>query len=198
MVARIEVKGVPAALRAFDELPRRVRIKHTRIALNAGGGVIKNQYAATAHRQTGLLSKSIGVKVTIPDASFNKKHHGKPAYAVVGVKRKAGRMMRLNKKNVLKGFGAAQKELVAERKRLEKDGKLPPLQRERAAVKAVLDKNKGAVYRSPSRYAHLAGPDRKGAEVLAAAVRQTKDQAGARILEKLRQGLETEAAALSR
>lgn len=196
--AVIRVHGVPQALRTFEELPRRIRFKHLRIALNAGGGVIKNQYVAIAHRQTGLLAKSIAVKVAIPDASFNRQHHGRPAYAVIGTKRKAGRMMRLNKRNVLKGFGAAQKELVAERKRLASDGKLTPRKREAAAVKAVLDKHKDAVFRNPSRYAHLAGPNRKGAEVLSAAVRATKDAAGARIIEKLQQGLQTEAAALSR
>jgi hypothetical protein len=106
-------------------------------------------------------------------------------------------MMRLNKKNALKSFGLAQRELQAERKRLTKDGKLPPLKRERAAVKAVLDKNREAVYRNPARYAHLAGPRRKGAEVLAAAVRQSKSQAIARVSEKLRQGIEIEARALA-
>jgi hypothetical protein len=197
VIPTIRIHGVPEALRAFDQLPRRVRFKHLRIALNAGGGVIRDAYKARAHRETGLLSKSIGVKVTIPDASFNKAHHGKPATAVIGVKRKAGRMMRLNKKNALKSFGLAQRELVAERKRLTKDGKLPPLKRERAAVKAVLDKNREAVYRNPARYAHLAGPRRKGAEVLAAAVRASKSQAIARVSEKLRQGIEIEARSLA-
>lgn len=198
MVATIKVFGVPEALRAFEQLPARVRFKHLRIGLNAGGGIIRDRYASLAHRETGLLSKSIGVRVSIPDSSYNKAHHGKPAYAVVGVKRKAGRMMRMNKKAKLKGFGVAQRDLVAERKRLNKEGKLSPLRREAAAVKAVLAKNVGAVYRNPSRYAHLAGPRRKGADVLAAAVRSSKAQAGAKIIDKLRQGLETEAHALSR
>jgi hypothetical protein len=197
VIPTIRIHGVPEALRAFDQLPRRVRFKHLRIALNAGGGVIRDAYKARAHRETGLLSKSIGVKVTIPDASFNSKHRGKPATAVVGVKRKAGRMMRLNKKNALKGFGLAQRELVTERKRLTKEGKLSPLKRERAAVKAVLDKNKEADYRNPARYAHLAGPGRKGAEVLASAVRQAKSQVGVRITEKLKQGIEQETRALA-
>lgn len=196
MIPTIRIHGVPEALRAFDELPRRVRHKHLRIALNAGGGVIRDRYKAIAHRETGLLSKSIGVKVKIPDASFNKAHHGKPAYAVVGVKRKAGRMMRL-KRTGLKGFGVAQRELVAERKRLNKEGKLPPLRREQAAVKAVLKKNQEAVYRNPARYAHLAGPKRKGAQVLASAVSQSKSQAVAKVAEKLRQGIDSEARSLA-
>jgi hypothetical protein len=194
----IKIYGIPEALRAFGELPRRVRFKHLRIALSAGGGVVRDAYAARAHRVTGLLAKSIGVKVTIPDASFNSKHHGKPATAIVGVKRRAGRLMRLNKQNALKGFGAAQKALAAERKRLNKEGKLSPLRRESAAVKAVLKANPTAVYRNPSRYAHLAGPGRRGAEVLASAVRSSKAQALAKIEGKLRIGIETESRALAR
>jgi hypothetical protein len=53
------------------------------------------------------------------------------------------------------------------------------------------------VYRNPSRYAHLAGPRRKGAEVLASAVRQAKSQVGVRITEKLKQGIEQETRALA-
>lgn len=194
--AVIRVYGVPQALRAFEQLPRKVRQRHMRIALSAGGGEIKNAYVAIAHRETGLMAKSVAVKVRIPDASFNRRHHGKPAYAMIGVKRKAGRMMRLNKRGALKGFGAAQRALKTERARLQQEGKLPPLKREAAAVKAVLDKHPDVVYRNPSRYAHLAGPDRKGGEVLSKAVRQSKDAAGARVVEKLKHGLTTEAAAL--
>lgn len=197
MAAQIKIHGVHEALRAFDELPRRVRFRHLRIALSAGGGVIRDRYASIAHRETGLLSKSIGVKVKIPDASFNKAHHGKPAYAVIGVKRKAGRMMRL-KKNGLKGFGAAQKALVAERKRLSKEGALPPLRREFAAKKAVLRQHPDAVYRNPTRYAHLAGTGRRGDKVLDSAVRQSKSQAVVKIESKLRSGIEQEARALAR
>jgi hypothetical protein len=197
VIPTIRIHGVPEALRAFDQLPRRVRFKHLRIALNAGGGVIRDRYKAIAHKETGLLSKSIGVKVKIPDASFNSAHHGKPAYAVVGVKRKAGRMMRLNKKGNLKVFGKAQQFLVAERKRLNKEGKLPPLRREHAAKVATLNKFQDVVYRNPARYAHLAGPRRKGAEVLASAVRASKSQAIARVSEKLRQGIEIEARSLA-
>lgn len=198
MTTAIKIYGVPEAIGAFDELPRRVQFRHLRIALNAGGGIISKRYAALAHRQTGLLAKSIGVKVKIPDASFNARHHGKPAYASIGVKRRAGRIMRINKQGKLKGFGIAQKLLKSERARLQKEGTLPPLQRERAAVKVVLDKHQDAVFRSPSRYAHLAGPQRKGAEILAAAVSQTKNQAAAKVIEKLQQGLESEARSLAR
>lgn len=196
MTTTIKVFGVPKAMRAFEELPKRIGLKHLRIALNSGGGIVKTAYASAVRRRTGLLSKSIAVKVTIPNASFNSKHHGKPATAVIGVKRKAGRFMRINKQGNLKGFGAAQKFLVAERKRLGTEGKLPPLRREQAAVKAAVQKFGDAQYISPSRYAHLAGPRRRGADVVARVVSQTKAQVVAKITEKLTQGIESERASL--
>lgn len=203
MTLVIKLHGVQDALRAFDELPRRVRFKHLRIALNAGGGLIRDRAKAIVRRDSGLLSKSLGVKVSIPDASFNKAHHGKPAYAVIGPKRKSGRMMRVNRKGKLQGFGAAQKELVAERKRLAKDGKLSPLKRELVAKKAVLKKHADAIYRNPSRYAHLVekghgGPrPAKAYPFLSTAVAQTKGAVIAKVSEKLAAGIQQEAAALA-
>lgn len=192
----VQVLGVAEALNAFRELPRRMYFKHLRIGLNAGGGIIRDKYAAIAHRVTGLLSRSVGVKVTIPDASYNAAHHGRPATAVIGVKRRAGRMLRQSARGTLIGYGKAQKALTAERKRLSADKTINALARERAAVKSVLSSFGGAQYRSPSRYAHLAGPGRDGASVLASAVAQTRSAAEQRVLSKLQTGLEQEAAAL--
>jgi hypothetical protein len=198
MTTQIHIEGVKEAMRAFSELPRRVGFKHLRIALNAGAGVIRDRYAAMVPRETGLLSKSIGVRVKIPDASYNKDHHGKPAYAVIGPKRKSGRFMRVNSLGNLKGYGEAQRALKAERLRIQKEGKITPLQRERAAVKSVKEKYTDGMYRNPSRYAHLAGPGRKGADVLNAAARQSKDAAAAKMAQKLQTGINAEAAALGR
>lgn len=200
MTATIKIFGVPEALRAFDELPRRVRFKHLRIALNAGGGIIKTRASQLARRETGLLSKSIGVKVKIPDASFNSAHHGKPAYAVIGPKRKSGRMMRLTQALRLKGYSIAQRSLVASRKELAGFG-IHPLAREKTAVKVTLAKFRNAVYRNPTRYAHLVEKGTKRSRrfpFLAPAVQQTKDQVTAKIAEKLSQGIEQEAKLLVR
>lgn len=198
MSTTIHLSGVADALRAFEQLPRRVKFKHLRIALNAGAGVVRNQYASSVRKVTGLLSKSVGVKVVIPDSSYNSAHHGRPAYAVIGVKRKAGRFMRLNSKGNLKGYGAAQRALVAERKRLNAEGVLSPLQRERAASAAVSKQFSGAQYRNPSRYAHLAGPGRDGVSVLRAAAAQSMARAQARFSEKIAAGINNEANSLSR
>lgn len=85
IVAR--VYGVEDALSAFNELPATVQNQGWRVALNAGGGVIRDAMAANARKESGLLRRSLKVKVTVPNASFNKAHHGKPAYAVIGASR---------------------------------------------------------------------------------------------------------------
>jgi len=75
-------------------LPRRVGLKVYRVALNAWGGVVKAVQIARARRGSGLLAKSPGVKVTIPDASYNIKHRGKPAYVIVGPRRSVTGLVR--------------------------------------------------------------------------------------------------------
>src|SRR5947209_1346328 len=79
--------GLPDAVRALEELPRRLQNRHTRIALNAAGGVLKKTAQAEAPKQTRLLEQSLGVKVKVPAASHNPKHWGKPAYAIIGPRR---------------------------------------------------------------------------------------------------------------
>ena len=167
----IRLYGVQEALRAFNGLPRNVQRRHLRIALSAGGGVIKNRAASLARRRTGLLSKSYAVKVTIPNA--------KPASAVIGTKRRAGKFFKLA---TLRGHGKAQREFKLERERLG----------EKEAVRFVRASFKGAVFVNPSRYAHLAGKD-----TLASAVTQTRELVVSRISEKLGAGIEREAAALA-
>ena len=65
-------------------LPRRVGLRVFRVALNAWGGTVRDKAKSLARRETGLLQKSLKIKVRIPDASYNVKHHGKPAYVMVG------------------------------------------------------------------------------------------------------------------
>jgi len=66
-------------------LPRRVGILVVRKAMFAWGGVVKPVMQAVVKRgPTKALSKSLKVDVVIPDASYNIKHHGKPARVGVG------------------------------------------------------------------------------------------------------------------
>jgi hypothetical protein len=68
----------------LNALPKSVGRKHLRIALNAWGGVVKRVAVAKVRRRTSLLAKSLTVKVTIPAASFDPRHHDKPARVMVG------------------------------------------------------------------------------------------------------------------
>lgn len=200
MKPHITITGLESALSALNELPRRLRFKHFRIALNAGGGIVSRAAKGYARRRTGLLAKSIGVKVTIPDASHNKAHHGKPAYVIIGPKRKSGRMMRLNKSSKLVGFGAAQKALAERRKELAGFG-IAPLAREKSAVALAKAAHAEAVYINPTRYAHLVEKGTKRTKAypfLAPAIAATKGQVVQVIASKIRAGVEQEARALAR
>lgn len=84
MTLVLRVGGVQDCISAFRDLPRTIRNRHLRIAMNAGAGVIRDAAEANVPSSSGLLKKSLKVKVRVPDASYNAKHHGRPAYAVIG------------------------------------------------------------------------------------------------------------------
>lgn len=121
----VDQASVAKLVKNLEVLPRRVGLKVFRIALNAWGGVVRNTSRSLARRQTGLLRKSLTVKVKIPDSSYNVKHHGRPAYVIVGPAR-----------NVVGPVAS---------------GKLLSI---RKATKRVLSGGKVQT-RRPSRYAHL-------------------------------------------
>lgn len=175
--------GLPQAVRALEELPRRLQNKHTRIALNAAGGVLKKTAVANVPKQSGLLGRSMGVKVKVPAASFNPKHRSKPAYAVIGPRR---------------GFLAPVAKINGKVKKLSI----------RAATKRVVSGAGKVFARNPARYAHLVhNPHNvvrggkivgrtKGHPFLTVAVRTSGQQALAKAEQKLRDGLEIERRAL--
>lgn len=207
MQVALKLFGTDQAYMALQAMPARVRFLHVRKALSKAGGIIRDSARTFVRKATGLLAKSLSVKPpVIPDSSYNKAHHGRPAYVIVGPKRKAGRFLRINKKNALRGFGAAQKALVAERKRLA-SGKIgKPLERERAAVAATLKTFADAVYRNPSRYAHLVekgharGKGRSAAPphpFLAPAIAASRGRVIASVAGLLSVGVEQEARSLS-
>lgn len=165
----IHVAGVPQALAAFRELPRRVGIKHLRIGLNAAGGLIRDRARALAPKESGLLKRSLAVKVKIPAASYNSAHHSKPAYAIIGPKRNFVRAVA----KTSKGFrtkGAA------------------------GIAKAHLS-GKTVTLRRPSRYAHLA---EKHQSFINAAERQVASAAVSKMAAKLKAGFAQESAALAK
>jgi HK97 gp10 family phage protein len=129
MTLVLRVGGVQDTLNAFRDLPRAIRNRHMRIAMNAGAGVIRDTAVANAPKQSGLLKKSLKVKVRVPDASYNVAHHGRPAYAVIGPSRYVvGPTVKRGGKTKLMGIKRATKYVLG-------GGKVQT--------------------RSPSRYAHL-------------------------------------------
>lgn len=127
IVAR--VYGVQDTLQAFAEIPLTVQNKGMRIALNAAGGVIRDAAVANAPKESGLLKRSLKVKVKVPNASYNRAHHGRPAYAIVGPARRIVQAVVVTKK------GARTKSA--------------------AGIAKAASKGLGVHIRRPSRYAHL-------------------------------------------
>lgn len=155
--------------RNLSVLPRRVAIKHLRIGLNAAGGEAKKVAVATSARETGLLSKSHIVKVTIPDASHNTAHHGKPARVIVGPSRKVRALVRFK--------GGERKTVTLAR--LKKTGFRGNL----------------VSWRKPSRYSHLA---EKKSPAIANAQNALATTGMERLRQKIEQGIAQEAAALAK
>lgn len=80
--------GIEQAVANLAQLPKKVAFKHLRKALSAAGGTIKKAAAANVPVETGLLKKSLIVKTKIPDASWDIRHHGRPAYTIIGPRRR--------------------------------------------------------------------------------------------------------------
>lgn len=125
MTFKIEVFRLKETLDVLERLPRHVQYKPLRIALNAAGGVIKRSARAYVRHETGLLDKSLIVKVKIPQSNYRAKGHGGIAYALIGPNRKSQGIVQGGKKTTLK--------------RLEKKG----------------FRGLRVIRRRPSRYAHL-------------------------------------------
>lgn len=191
-VGIVQIEGIQQALKNLSQLPRRVAFKHLRVALNAAGGTLKAAAIEAAPRETGTLRQSLVVKVKIPDASWNVEHHGKPAYTVIGPKRNATRAFQKIEGDFLKRHRQAQALLTKTRKSL-KDQKLSATALERAAKSTVKEAFNRVIFRTPSRYAHLA-EDHKS--FLAVAASSQGPAASARAAQKLAAAFETEAAAL--
>lgn len=156
-------------MRLLEQVSRKVAVKHLRIGLNAWGGLVREVAQNHARQETGLLKKSLAVKVVIPDASYNKKHHGKPARVMVGADRKTVRAL------------------------LSRPGR-DKLLSDRKALKTVLGGGKVRV-RKPSRYAHLV----EQKEPFIAPASKAGEAVGfAKLADKLQQGLEQEVAAAAK
>ena len=82
----MQLVGVKEALQNMRDLPAAIQRKHVRIALNAAGGILRRYAAASAPKETGLLKRSQGVKVT-------QKRNGQWVL-IIGAKRGAKRAIK--------------------------------------------------------------------------------------------------------
>lgn len=167
MPTTIKLVGVDQAIANLGNLPRKVAFKHLRVALSAAGGQIKDTLKLLAPVETRTLKNSFAVKTKIPDASWDVKHHGKPAYVVIGAKRGSAKLVTNWKGRVI----------TATKKTLER-------------ARAFRIK---ARWRKPSRYSHLA---EKKHGFHANAARIVGPRAADKAAKKLAAAFETEAAAL--
>ena len=150
MTVVMKLFGVKETQHAMRHVPRQVQFRHLRIGMNAGCGILKRSAQGYINDETGLLSKSLSVKVKIPDASHNRAHHGKPAYGVIGPKR---------------NFVRASVRAASGKSRLLSDKK---------AFNRVMGGGRVSV-RNPARYAHLVHGGTKSHVVSAKRVKKLSD-----------------------
>lgn len=129
--AFLDPNDLAYAINALRGLPDNVSALQIRKGLNAWGGEVKNVLKLAAPKDVGTLTRSFTVKTKIPSRSFNKRHHGRNPYAVVGPRR-----------NFFEVTLSGRKATAAK------------------ATKAVSE-GKTLRTRRPGRYAHLAGPGRR-------------------------------------
>lgn len=202
MTLVVKVFGVKECIEAFADLPRTIRSRHMRIGLNAAGGIIRTAAVANAPRgASGLLRKSLKVKVKVPEASYNQKHWGRPAYAVVGPSRnvagiqtfhktggrgriKALRVKRQNKVDTFtkSGMGVATNILRPARYAhlVEKGTKAHSITAKSASALA----SGGTVFGRTVRH-----PGTKGQRFLARSVASSGESAKQAMLRKLKDGI---------
>ncbi len=198
MAVVVQLQGMKEAILALNQLEGRVKFKHLRIALNAAMAPIKAQARATTPEDTGLLRNSLRIKVKIPDASYDPKHHGRPAYGLVGPGRGLIGVRSVKKSGALGNISA---RTAAAAEKLTKSGKGRVVTvRETQRFKG--SPNFGQIIVRPkraSRYAHFIEKGRKGKGAthwLANAANAAKGAAFAAFTAKISAGIKQVAAEL--
>lgn len=106
---KARLSGFKGAVQSIRHLPAAVQNRGVRIALSAGGGEFKRAMQARAPRETGLLKRSIGVKVGVPKDV-------RKAWVKVGAKRGFKQPVARNKKGKLKAVSKEVQKLLPESK----------------------------------------------------------------------------------
>lgn len=197
MSVTVKLHGMKEAVAALNQLEGRLKFKHLRIALNAAMSPVKRQAIANAPRGSGLLAKSMRVKVKIPDASYNPNHHGKPAYGLVGPGRGIVGFNTISKTGKVGGVSA--RTLAAATKATAAGKGLIQTVRERDRFSKLAVKPVKLYRRRASRYAHFVEKGRKGKGAtyfMARAAQQAAPIAYAAFQSKIADGINKVAAEL--
>lgn len=188
MSLTMKLVGVRELQQALRDVPAAVQRKHLRIGLSKGGGMLRNSAASFSAVETGLLKKSLRVKVSFP--------RDRGPFAVVGPARNAGRMMRRTASGRIRGHAKAQRAFL-ETVKLASGAGAGGREARRAAKAFTGQTFSDATFRNPSRYAHLVekGTRRmKARPFLGMAVRITGPAAQQAVIQKTQEGLRQEAA----
>lgn len=86
---QLKLEGVKETLSALTKASDAIKRKYMRVAMNAGGGIIKNAVLPRVPQRTKLLKQAIGVKVT-------QKKNGE-WFLVVGAKRGMKRAVKVTR-----------------------------------------------------------------------------------------------------
>jgi HK97 gp10 family phage protein len=108
MPVTVRLTGAEKAISAVNALPGRIRNRAVRVALNAAGGEFKSEVKTRAPKETGLLKRSIGVKVAVP---YQKN---KPAWVKVGPQRGFRQPVEKNKKGKVRTVSKKIQNLLPE------------------------------------------------------------------------------------
>lgn len=180
---RATITGLDQAMRSMSHLTPKLRNQHMRIAMNAALGVIKKRMVANAPKDTGLLKKSLRVKVKIPAASYDVRHHDLPPWGLVGPGRRV--VLYVSKTGKISG-----KTLSAAVTQIFKKG---------GSIAGRVERGK-PVMKKATRYAHFAEKGRQGkggSQFMQSAAQQGAAEAAAKFTSKIREGLHKVAAELA-
>ena len=108
MAIKASMSGVDGVLKSIQQLPNNVRRRGMRIALSAAGGEYKTATAARVPRETGLLKRSLGVKVAVPT------NPRKTAWVKVGARRGFRQRVERNKRGKLRAVSKQVQTLLPE------------------------------------------------------------------------------------
>lgn len=87
----VQLVGLPQALEGLSQFSDAVRFKHTRNAVSAGGGVLRDAASRRAPTESKLLKNNMAVRLLVPK-------NGSGIYVKVGAKKKVKKAVRITNK----------------------------------------------------------------------------------------------------